>query len=283
MSDNPIQHLLDQAAHSDRAGDVYTAVKLYKKAIRLAPEMPDPYARLGAIYKKRAEWKPAVYYSEQALAVQADHPSAWRTLGVAATALKQWKAARRAWNRLGYDFREIDQALDLDLGGIAVCLNPVARPAIVWAKRLDPARAQLLSVPLPSSGRHFGDLVLIDNEAHGRQVIGNTRLPVYPELQLIRKSLFHTFPVLLPGATLEHTDVLSRLCREAGLGFDNWSRANHLFLPPDRADFPEYHHLPGPGDPASYTVALAARHSKTVVKMLKTWSVITLQPFEILF
>ncbi len=48
-----IKAFYEAAVLYEERGDPYHAVKLYKKVIKLAPEWPLAYARLGQFYKNR--------------------------------------------------------------------------------------------------------------------------------------------------------------------------------------------------------------------------------------
>ena len=56
-----------QAAEYDRQGDIYNAVKLYKRIIKMAPDWSAPFSYLSLIYKCRNEWRPSLHYSQKAI------------------------------------------------------------------------------------------------------------------------------------------------------------------------------------------------------------------------
>ena len=275
-----LSDLFRRALNYDRAGDLYMAIKLYKKLIRLAPEWSRPYRRLGSIYKDRAEWKPSFYYNSCATERNPKDLKAWQNLAIAATALKKWKEARTAWNQLGFDFRETNRALDLDLGAIAICLHSGPTSEVVWGRRIDPARAIIESVPHPDSGYGYGDLVLVDNVVVGHLVRQGKKIPVFDELQRIKKGDYQTFSVMLHTSQLADIDLLAGLCRQEAIGFDNWSMASrHLPAPVYRGRM-EFH--PPPAEEASdgYVVGLAAGSRRELLQVLRNWKVITLQSFS---
>jgi len=265
-----------------KKGDAYTAVKLFKKAIRLSPSWSLPYAQLGSLYKDRTDWKTCLYYSNKALLFDEEEMQAWTNLGLAATALKKWKTARQAWNHLGYEFKETDQSPDFDLGTMALYLNPLTRPEVVWARRLDPARAVVISIPQPGSGHRYGDIALFDPSSEGTQVAGSQRWPAYRALQSLKSSPYKTFSVLLLEATPAQVDVLAQLCGQENLGFDNWSASTHLYLPPALRERPEFHlhHLPRDKAPRNILVAMAAKSIRPLQRVLRNWEIITLCHYE---
>ena len=272
------EQVFREAEAYQRKGDVYTAVKLFKKAIRLAPGWARPYVQLGSLYKDRADWKTCLHYTNKGLLIDGEEKQAWTNLGLAATALKKWKTARQAWNRLGYEFKETDQSTDFDLGTVALYLNPRTRPEVVWAHRLDPARATVQSIPQPGSGHRYHDTVLFDPASEGTQVVGARRWPAYRALQVLKTSPFKTFSVEIVEASLPQMDVLAQLCGQEGMGFDNWSATTHLYLPPTFRENPEFHVHPLPREATAQNalIGLAAKSQRSLQRVLRNWEIITL-------
>jgi hypothetical protein len=62
------------------------------------------------------------------------------------------------------------------------------------------------------------------------------------------------------------------------VGFDNWSAATHLFLPPAFHDQPEFHLHPLPPEvgQSPILVALAAKSERPLERVLHNWEIITL-------
>ncbi len=268
----------------DRRGDVYNAVKLCKRLARMAPDWSVPFAFLCRTYRSRMEWKPTLYYCMRAVEHNAFDENLWETLGIAATALGEWETARYAWNQLGYHFKPSAMAIDLDLGIIPLRLNPATQPEVVAARRVDPVRAIIESIPQPSSGRRYGDLVLVENKPNQAgasvQFYQQRRvLPLHDELQLLKSSNWHTYSVMLFTDTAADVDVLANLCLSANLGFDNWSNATRFFQPNLHRNVAEYfdHAIFGKMEREVYLVAMAARQQMEIEKALSTWRVITLK------
>ena len=272
------EQLLREAEAYNRKGDVYTAVKLYKKVIRLAPDWVQPYLHLSVLYKDRADWKTCLHYTQKSLQFDPESTQAWTILGLAYTAMKKWKGARQAWNQLGYGFRETDRSTDFDLGAIALCLNPRTQPEVVWARQLDPARAVVLSIPQPGTGHRYLDTILFDPSSEGTQIVGAKKRPAYNELQILRSSPFKTFSVELQEVTDAQIDTLARLCSDEGVGFDNWSAATHLYLPPAGREHPEFHLHPFPKETGAHQVlvGMAAKSLRPLQRILKNWEIISL-------
>ena len=274
-----VEHLYRLVVEYDRQGDVYNAVKLCKRLAKLAPDWSAPFAFLGRMYRSRQEWKPTFHYCLCAVEHNPFDENLWETLGLAATALGEWETARYAWNQVGFHFKNSDEALKLDLGVVPVRLNPFTQPEIVAVRRIDPVRASIESIPQPSSGRRYKDLILIESKPNARLFQQNKKLAVHDELQLLKQSTWRTFTTLLHTESQRDVDTLANLCLEADLGFDNWSNASRFFLPNLHEKVSEYFDqaIFGKLERDNFLVAIAARDSQAVAAILKSWEVITLK------
>ncbi|MCU0346233.1 MAG: hypothetical protein MUC59_04800 [Saprospiraceae bacterium] len=263
----------------DRRGDVYNAVKLCKRLARMAPDWSVPFAFLSRTYRSRLEWKPTFQYCLRAVEHNPFDENLWETLGIAATALGEWETARYAWNQLGFHFKPSAEALHLDLGIIPLRLNPATQPEVVAARRINPVQATIESIPQPSSGRCYKDLVLVENKPNGQLYQQSKKLPIHDELQLLKSSNWHTFSVLLYTDSSADVDTLANLCLSANLGFDNWSNATRFFQPNLHRNVAEYFDqaIFGKTEREVFLVAMAAKQVKEVEKVLATWRVITLR------
>jgi len=278
-----IQPLFKKAVALDRKGDVYTAVKIYKKLIKLAPDWHLPYQYLTSIYKYHNDWKAAFYYGQRAIENGADKEDMWRNFAIAATALKKWQVARSAWNKVGFQLKEATKAPEFDMGLIPVRLRYDNFQEIVWAKQIDPARAIIESIPDPVSDRSYGDLILIDFKVTGYRVIKGKRVPVYDELELIKRSHYRTFLVFLYDAQQNEADLLDRLCWNEDLGFDNWSHLNELQLNKNLTRLPEYYNEDLDFDlyGEDMRIAVAAENPADIEKVMQAWGAISLKEYEI--
>jgi len=180
--------LLLQAEAYEVQKDDYNAIKLYKRAIRLVPEWLPPYVNLCQVYKRRREWKAVVHYNKKVVALDPTRAQHWWDLGIGASATGRRRLARRIWNKFG-------QGAEASFGRkpVAVQLKHSGMYELVWARPIDPARVILESIPHPDSDRTYQDILLIDKDRVGTTVVGNRRLPIYPELDLLKRSHYHTW------------------------------------------------------------------------------------------
>lgn len=272
------EHLLLQAIAYDRAGDVYNAVKLYKRVTRMAPDWSAPFSFLSLIYKKRNEWQPSLHYSQKAIENNPFDETAWQNLGIAATALKRWELAKKAWYQLGFKISNNKKTPQLNPSPIIIRLNPNTKPEVVLGKRIDPVRAQIQSVPQPSSRHGFQDLVLFDSSPNGFHYIGNKKFPIFDELEVIRPSLFFTYAVELLTDSMKDVLVLEKLCHEAQLGFDNWSNAYRMTKNSRMAESYDISAFPIT-EKKQFLVAIGAKKNSEVMEILQAWKVISLKNF----
>ena len=165
------------------------------------------------------------------------------------------------------------------MGLIPVCLNSDTAPEIVWADRIDPARARIVSVPTAGSGYHYRDLILIDAEVSGYRVMQGQRHKVYNQLQVLRRSRYQTWTVRLSAVSVSDVNVLDGLCLGEELGFDNWSNMVSSTVRKNANQLPEYYNEGLELDQTSdeVIVSIAAMEEEAVLNILSEWEVITLK------
>jgi tetratricopeptide (TPR) repeat protein len=205
------------------ANEIADAEALYRRAIALDPTYAAPWFNLGILLKHDRAWPEARRCAEQALALgTANREGALWNLGIAATALGDWPAARAAWRGVGITIPDGEGPLDLDFGLTPVRMR-TENHEVVWCRRIDPARAIVRSIPLPESGRRFGDLLLHDGAPNGYRKLGDQERAVFDELELLAPSSFSTFRVRLHAAEARGVEELVRAFAEAGLGAEDWT------------------------------------------------------------
>lgn len=203
---------------------------LLVRAADLEPWLSDSWFNLALLHKFRRDWDQARAAGLRAVALlDRDHGAPdWWNLGIAATALQDWALARRSWQAYGLKVPPGDGPLSLDLGTTPVRLSPEGESEVVWGRRLDPARVEVLSIPLPSSGRRWGEVVLHDGAPHGERVTDGVAFPVFDEIELWAPSPVPTFVVLLQAATEADRDALERLISDAGYAAEDWTSSVRL-------------------------------------------------------
>ncbi|SOE03052.1 hypothetical protein [Blastococcus haudaquaticus] len=229
----------DQDADDARAAEVD---RIAAELLRREPEDRGLWYDRGLLAKWRRDWPAAREFNARALELtpedeRTERPSAWN-LAVAATALRDWGTARRAWAAYGLPVDpEGDEPIDGDFGPAVVRLNPPVRyigqrdleidgragdSEVVWGRRLDPARIRITSVPLPESGHRYGDVVLHDGAPEGTRVVDGDEYPVFEEIELWERSSTPTLSVQVKGSDEDVTELRHALDL-AGLPHEDWT------------------------------------------------------------
>src|SRR5262245_790725 len=160
--------MLNQQALAKKAkGDLEGALELFRRAAARAPKWSAPLYNIGLIHKERRAWDDSLEYNRAAVALNAQDEAAWWNLGIAATALGRWDVARSAWRGFGIKLPTGEGPIDLPCGMCPIRLNPEGDAEVVWARRLDPARAEITSIPFPESKHRWRDIVLNDGAPVG--------------------------------------------------------------------------------------------------------------------
>ncbi|MFI7244154.1 tetratricopeptide repeat protein [Streptomyces qinglanensis] len=248
---------------------------LLTRAADLEPWLSESWFNLALLYKFRHDWEQARTAGLRAVALLDRESGApdWWNVGIAATALQDWPLARRAWQAYGlhvpgpsHGAAAAEEPTGMQLGSAAVRLSPEGEAEVVWGRRIDPARMEIQSIPLPSSGRRWGEVVLHDGVPHGeRTTAAGPSYPVFDEIELWAPSPVPTWVVLLEAATESDRDALERLAADAGFAAEDWSSSVRLLcracsesaMPADEGDGtvhldPHDHSSPGHPGPLGH-------------------------------
>lgn len=253
---------------------------LLTRAADLEPWLSESWFNLALLHKFRHDWEQARAAGLRAVALLDRETGApdWWNVGIAATALQDWPLARRAWQAYGlkvpgdpHGAAAASTAANRSAWSSAArpCgCRPRARPRWSGAMRLDPARMEVLSIPLPSSGRRWGEVVLHDGVPHGERVTAaGPSYPVFDEIELWAPSPVPTWVVLLEAATEDDRDALEQLAADAGFAAEDWSSSVRLLcrtcseseMPSDEGDGehldPHDHSEPGHPGPLGHRTA----------------------------
>lgn len=268
MSDFDLaEELNSQGMQLRDEGDIAGAETAYRAAADAAPQWPAPVYNLGLLCKYEGRWSESLAYNRQAAQLAPDDEASWWNLGIAATALGEWAEARRAPTACGLDVPPGDGPPEFDWGHTPVRLDPNGEAEVVWARRLDPARAQIVSVPLPSSPFHWGDIVLTDGAEEGQRVIESRVYPVFNVLRLLEPSGFRTFVIELATTQPEALAAFEACASDHGGAAEDWGSFTSILCAECSRGLP-HEHPPGTSMPAHPHWGLAARdhdHAKEIV------------------
>ncbi|MBB3676804.1 tetratricopeptide repeat protein [Modestobacter versicolor] len=240
--------------------------------------------------KWRRDWPTAQALGELALAAlptdqREGEPAAWN-LGIAATARRDWAVARRAWQAFGIPVSgEGDAPVDEDLGPAPVRLNPPPRfvgqqevlvdgragePEVVWGRRLDPTRIQLVSVPLPASGHRYGDVMLHDGDVQGTRRFGDQEIGVFNEIELWERSPRPTLSAVVTAGDADSAQLEADL-EAAGLAGEDWTTNMRVLCAACSNGSPGAHDHPGGAAVDGQRTFGLSGHPDDVAAVLRAW------------
>jgi hypothetical protein len=143
----------------------------------------------------------------------------------------------------------------------------------LFARRLDPARAQLLNVPLATSGYRWGDIVLHDGARTGERDYGGGRVPVFNVLERLERSDFATHAVFV---TCPRPADVEELLGATGPGLgaiEDWSASLQTLCLRCSYNLPHEHATPVAADTwqPERTLGIAAQGRAPVDALLARW------------
>lgn len=270
--------LLDLAMDLEREGKSKEAIEVYLETIKVAPTWATPYYNLGLMYKYSGEWQKSLTFNEKAVQLDpVDKPSIWNW-AIAATALKDWKTARKAWRKFGIPIPKGDEDAELRMKIGTTPVRLKANREVIWVTRIDPARAIIDNVPTPDSKRRYKDIVLNDGAPNGMRTYDGHDFPVFDELELFEASDFSTFSAWVSVIRPQFLDVLEKTVEENGLGFENWTKTIRHICKQCSEGKPHQHHdkaLTKRVETGHYHLGLAAKNETDLRHILRTWALQT--------
>lgn len=237
------QELHQDAMALDNQGKYEEALDKYAEAIALHPEKSESHYNAGLIHKYAGNWEESFAFNKTANELAPDDEAARWNLGIAATALRDWRTARRVWNGIGLQLDpELDEPIEVNLGLTPVRLNPDEEAEVVWARRIDPVRARIESIPFPDSGYAHGDVVLHDGAAVGYRMHGERKCPVFNVLELFEQSDFLTFNVDIDADSPEKVEALIQILSDRDMRAEDWTRNVRILCKACSEGDPHDHH-----------------------------------------
>ncbi len=222
------QALAGHAYAAYDTGDLAEARIRFEATLAAAPDDPAHHYMLGLICKYLLDWPASLHHNLRALALHAqageDDGEAPRwNAAIAATALGDWAEARRQWAGCGIDIPGEDGPIDTNFGVASLRLEAWGQAETVFARRIDPVRAQIINVPLSDSGYRYGDIVLHDGASTGQRRFHQSMVPVLNALQRMQTSEYPTFAVFVQCPQRTDLDALIE-ARVPGIAFaEDWT------------------------------------------------------------
>ncbi len=271
--------LHDQAMARSDEGDEDAALSLYLEALALDHARPNTLYNVGLIYKYRRDWQKSLRYNLQAAELRPDDEATNWNAGIAATALKDWRKAREAWNRAGIELENNDEPIIGGMGRACVRLNGFedtdAGIETVWVRRLSPVTARINNIPTPAARFRYGDVVLHDGAATGTRLDSDgSEVPVFNAFELFEPSRFETFDVTVIAPDAEALAALEQACDAAGMPFEDWTTMRYLCkaCSEGRAHEQHDHSVASTGWNDKRRVGIASRDAAGVHDVLNRWS-----------
>jgi len=186
-----------------------------------------------------------------------------------ALALGDWAEARRAWAKYDIECPPGDGAPEFDWGSTPVRLEPDGQGEVVWARRLDPARARIENVPLPTSPFRWGDVVLTDGAEEGQRIVDGRVYSVFNVLQRLAPSGFRTFVIEIATSQQEALDALEACATRLGGTAEGWGTSTRILCAACSRGLPHEHD--DDGAPAHPHWGLAARDHDHAEMIVNQW------------
>jgi tetratricopeptide (TPR) repeat protein len=264
--------LNDEGLSFQERGQLKQAAACFRRAAAVDPSWSTPLYNLGLLYKRRRKWDAAVRCNRQATAIDPANQAAWWNLGIAATALRRWETARAAWRGFGIDVPTGRGPLKLSCGFGPVRLNPEGEAEVVWAYRLDPARAELASIPFPESGHRWRDLVLNDGAPNGYRRYKGKDVPVFDVLQLLRPSRYGTYIASVAVSDPTAASSLSEIADQRGGSAEDWTTSTRILCKACSEGRPHAEHDTAAAPPTgTHIIGIAARGRARAAAILRAW------------
>jgi tetratricopeptide (TPR) repeat protein len=260
------------AARADAAfaqGDLAAARRDFDALAAQAPDDAHSARMQAAVRKYLRDWAGSLERSLHALSLEAaaephdavapsnaSSNARWNA-GIAATALGDWAEARRQWAACGIALPPGDGPIAEHFGVAALRLEPWGRAATVFARRIDPVRAQLIGVPPPECGYRYGDILLHDCVPLGERRFLQSRVPVYAALQRLIVSEYPGFAATVVCGAQADLDALLAM-RVPGIAYaEDWTAAEAY------------------GDAAHqrmrHRIGIAAQSRRSVLRLIERW------------
>lgn len=263
----------DKARKLERRGKVKEAIEQYRKAALADPSWSAPPYNLGLLFKYQGKWKESLEYNRRAVQISPENKEAWWNFGIAATALGRWNLARQAWRGFGIDVPDGDGPIELPCGSFPIRLNPKGEAEVVWAHRIDPARAILTNIPLPDSDHRWQDLVLHDGAPVGYRKHNGQDVPVFDELQLLEPSPYGTFTasVCLKGKARSATKLVEAATHLDGYAED-WTTSTRILCKKCSEGRPHEMHDNEAAPPSGvHLIGIAATSREHATTIVEAW------------
>lgn len=267
-----VDELLDEA---EALADLESAMPLYERALTLDPDRAATHYNIGLVHKYRGAWAESLHHNRRASDLRADDEAANWNMGIAATALRDWAAAREAWRRVGLQIPDGDGPIEGDFGITPVRLNPDDNGEVVWGMRIDPVRVVLGNIPFAGSGFRAGDIVLHDGAPVGERQSNGRTYSVFNVLELFESSANSTYEAEVRARDAADLEALTAALDEAQVDHEVWT-ANVRMLCRQCSEGTPHEHASEDGKlpawPETHVIGISTTSPEVAQKVLVRWS-----------
>ncbi|MFE4826257.1 tetratricopeptide repeat protein [Streptomyces sp. NPDC056672] len=222
MHEDKAKELYEQAREAWATEQWQVAADRYEELLGHLPDAP-PSAHwwydAALAHKFLRNWDKAFTLGREAAAraPRGEGDPAFWNLGIAATVLREWAVARDAWTGFGITLPEGEGEISGSFGICCVRLDTDSAREVVWAVRLCPTRARVVSVPV-TPGRRFGEVVLHDGEPKGERTVDGRGHSVFDEILRFETSDLPTHTVTVSAGAASDIDALETVFTQQGYG-----------------------------------------------------------------
>ncbi|WP_090355552.1 tetratricopeptide repeat protein [Dyella sp. 333MFSha] len=267
-----VDKLLDEARALD---DLDGAMALYERALALDPERASTHYNIGLVHKYRGAWVESLYHNRRASDLRPDDEAANWNMGIAATALRDWTAAREAWHRVGLRIPEGDGPIQGNFGIAPVRLNPDDNGEVVWGTRIDPVRVVIRNIPYPKSGFRAGDVVLHDGAPVGERQSKGRTYSVFNVLELFEPSANSTYEAEVHTDDAADLEALTTALDLAQVDHEVWTSNVRILCRQCSEGVPHEHasdDVTPPPWPDIHVIGISTTEPAAARKVLMQWS-----------
>ena len=274
MSRRKAEKLMRLANELNSEGREEEAIKVYKQAINMDKNWSVPYYDLGLVYKYKLEWEKSYKLNATAARLDRSDQAAWWNMGIAATALSNWKMAKKAWRGFGMN---IPHSLDEEELKMKIGMTPVRlkeNREVIWVERIDPARGTIENIPTEESNRRYKDILLHDGAPNGQRMVEGQLYNVFDELEIWQASDYQSFELTVSVVTASQSEELKKMCEAQDMGFENWTNSLRHVCRQCSEGLPHKHHdedLLKEKIEGEFHLAIAAKEENTVNEILDVW------------
>jgi tetratricopeptide (TPR) repeat protein len=255
------------------SGKLAEALDCFHAAASADQSWSVPLYNVGLIAKTNRNWNESLEYNRRASQLNPTDEAAWWNLGIAATALGQWDVARLAWRSFGIQVADGEGPIDLPCGVCPIRLNPNGDGEVVWATRIDPARAVLEGIPFPEAKHRWRDVVLNDGAPTGYRKFQGKEVPVFDAIEILEPSPFGTFVTRIAvSAGTDSLASLTKMAIELHGNAEDWTTSVRMLCQACSEGRPhEFHDTAMKPAEGKHTVGIAAKSRGHAEEILSTW------------